>query len=87
MYQQPPLTRASARSVLEQFVRSQSCGGYCSGYVYVEAHKEAHVRDAIQGLLYVFNGKKARPRPLLRHASIAASLANRQRPGAVWLPY
>ena len=75
MYHQP-LTNAPARSRVRAVSALTSCGGYRSGYVYVEAHKEAHVRDAIQGLLHVFNGKKARPRhncatPQLRHATIA----------------
>ena len=37
----------------------------CSqGYIYVESYKEAHVREAIQGLRNIFGGKGAKLVPL-----------------------
>ena len=34
------------------------------GYIYVESYKEAHVREAIQGLRNIFGGKGAKLVPL-----------------------
>lgn len=45
-------------------IKSVFCQDHLKGYIYVEAYKEAHVRDALKGLRGVFHSKLPRLVPL-----------------------